>query len=387
MGHPATEPVSDSAYWVEVVSSAADLLTHQTQWKKLAYCALTPNPFYEPDSLLAAIEAFGGSVEFKFLFVYMRTPTQGSTSQRLAIGFFPLSIERGFRGYPAAKLALWYHDHVSLTTPLLHPEQATRAWSMLFAWMETQSAATILESQLLLAEGPTYHALLDAMRAHRCISHSVEHYARAALVLKQCTGNDYIGRQLASKKHKELRRLQRRLGEQGTLRFKQLQANQDCAYWIDQFLALEAKSWKGKEQTAMRFTAREASYFRTICMRAYQQNRLQMLALCLDGEPLAMKCNLSAGMGLFALKIAYDKQWAKFSPGVLLELENIRLQHSEASHRWMDSCAQPDHPMIDHLWGERRVIQHLLITPQRRLGIVHLGVITLLRNIKRLFRG
>ena len=102
---------------------------------------------------------------------------------------------------------------------------------------------------------------------------------------------------------------------------------------------------------------------------------------------MAMKCSLSAGKGLFALKIAYDEQWAKYSPGVLLELENIRVQHFEARHKWMDSCAQPDHPMINHLWGERRLIQHLLITPQRRMGIAHLGVISLFRNIKRLLRG
>ena len=284
MGHAAAELLSEESYWVEVVSSVPDLLAHHTQWKNLAYCALTPNPFYEPENLLAAIEAFGEAVDFKFVFVYKRTPVQDSVSQRLAIGFFPLSNERGFRGYPAAKLALWCHDHVSLTTPLLHPEQATRAWSMLFAWMETQSNPAILESQLLLAEGASYQALLEATRIHRCISHSVEHYPRAALAITDCTGDDYIGRQLSGKKNKELRRLKRRLSEQGTLGFEQLQADQDCAPWIDQFLVLEAQSWKGTQQTAMQFAAQESTYFKTICLHAHQQNRLQLLALCLDGK-------------------------------------------------------------------------------------------------------
>ena len=49
-----------------------------------------------------------------------------------------------------------------------------------------------------------------------------------------------------------------------------------------------------------------------------------MLALRLDGAPIAMKFNVEAGDGAFALKVAFDEAYARFSPGVALEIESIR---------------------------------------------------------------
>lgn len=48
---------------------------------------------------------------------------------------------------------------------------------------------------------------------------------------------------------------------------------------------------------------------------------------------------------------------ARFSPGVLIELDNLRhVLDGPDGPDWMDSCAAPDHPMIDSLWAERRTI-------------------------------
>ena len=38
---------------------------------------------------------------------------------------------------------------------------------------------------------------------------------------------------------------------------------------------------------------------------------------------------------------------------MLIQLDNLQLM-SRPDIDWMDSCAAPDHPMIDSLWGERR---------------------------------
>ena len=57
----------------------------------------------------------------------------------------------------------------------------------------------------------------------------------------------------------------------------------------------------------------------------------------------------------FSYKTAYDERLARFSPGVLLQRENLALL-SRDDIDWCDSCASADHPMIDHLWRERRAI-------------------------------
>jgi hypothetical protein len=68
-----------------------------------------------------------------------------------------------------------------------------------------------------------------------------------------------------------------------------------------------------------------------------------------------MLATLLSGDGALSFKTAFDEAYARFSPGVLLQLENLALLDDPAL-AWCDSCAAADHPMIDSLWRERRPI-------------------------------
>ena len=48
---------------------------------------------------------------------------------------------------------------------------------------------------------------------------------------------------------------------------------------------------------------------------------------------------------------ASTSDYARFSPGVLIQLENLKIL-DRGDVAWMDSCAVQDHPMIDSLWTE-----------------------------------
>jgi hypothetical protein len=61
--------------------------------------------------------------------------------------------------------------------------------------------------------------------------------------------------------------------------------------------------------------------------------------------------------GAFSYKTAFDEAYARFSPGVLLQCENLALLERPGI-AWTDSCAAADHPMIDHIWRERLAIAH-----------------------------
>ena len=54
--------------------------------------------------------------------------------------------------------------------------------------------------------------------------------------------------------------------------------------------------------------------------------------------------------------LAFDEALGRFSPGVLIEIANLHAVQDDPAIGWMDSCAAPDHPMIDSLWAERRTI-------------------------------
>jgi hypothetical protein len=78
-----------------------------------------------------------------------------------------------------------------------------------------------------------------------------------------------------------------------------------------------------------------------------------MRSLDLDGRPLAMLINFLCPPGGFSFKTAFDEDYARFSPGVLLQQANLDLL-GDARIDWVDSCAAPGHPMIDSVWRERR---------------------------------
>ena len=60
-------------------------------------------------------------------------------------------------------------------------------------------------------------------------------------------------------------------------------------------------------------------------------------------------------------KIAYDESHARASPGVQLVLHMTQELLGEPGLASVDSCAQPDHPMIDRLWRERLPIADRLV--------------------------
>ena len=111
-----------------------------------------------------------------------------------------------------------------------------------------------------------------------------------------------------------------------------------------------------------------------------------MLGLHLNGRPIAMKCNFLASPGAFAFKIAFDESLSRYSPGVLLELDNIEQLHQSGLVRWMDSCAMAGHPMIDRLWSERRTLQSLALSTGRLSGDLAVAVVPLLRVLRRRLR-
>ena len=65
--------------------------------------------------------------------------------------------------------------------------------------------------------------------------------------------------------------------------------------------------------------------------------------------------NLRSGEGVFSFKTAFDEAFSRFSPGVLLQIENYALL-DRPGLAWADSCAAPDHPMIDSLWTALLII-------------------------------
>lgn len=346
---PVGEPVARESSWLDWTGK--DRLD---QWQALANAASTPNPFFEHWYLLPALEAFDRRETGRLLVVEMAGEL---------VGLMPITSPRRYARWPIPHLATWLHPNAFLGAPLVRAGCELPFWKAVGKWADGKAGASqamFLHLAAMPLEQPLTQALFDLAGTDR---------RRAALVMREerallhspLSPELYLERALPGKKRKELRRQHARLAEQGALTFeREIGEHGDVAQWIEDFLALEARGWKGASGSAMASAPATASLFRTSLANAARLGKLERLALALDGRRIAMLANFLTPPGSFSYKTAFDEDFARYSPGVLLQRENLGLL-SRPEISWCDSCAAPDHPMIDSLWTERRPIGRISV--------------------------
>ena len=91
------------------------------------------------------------------------------------------------------------------------------------------------------------------------------------------------------------------------------------------------------------------------------EGKARVARLFLDARPIAAIIVLRSGATAWCWKIAYDESFARFSPGVQLLLDVTQDLLDDQSIARANSCADENHPMIDHVWRERLVLADRLI--------------------------
>jgi hypothetical protein len=252
--------------------------------------------------------------------------------------------------------------------PLLHSEDPVGCLAAFFDWFRREMpAGMLLRFPEVRLEGAFFPRLEEVLRRER-IDRYVDGMWHRAFFRPAADAESYLGGLGNAHHRKEWRRLERRLGERGRLTYDELTAGADPRPWLEAFMDLERASWKGREGTAFASKESHRAWLLEIGTEAAARKRLMMLALCVDGEPVALKLNLLCPGGGHTFKIAYDERLEKFSPGVLLELENLRRMHELPGLAWMDSLAAPGHTMMERVWSGRAAFASLLVAPGRGLG-------------------
>lgn len=310
-----------------------------------------PNPFFESWYLLASLEALDPAERVHLL----RVQADGAL-----LGLLPVNRSRRYYGRPVPHMANWLHANCFLGTPLVACGMEDDFWRSMLQWADSNAgAALFLHLGGLPVDGPMFRSLRDVLNEEGRPAALVHREDRAMLCSKLSPA-EYLDQSLSPKKRKELRRQFNRLSDEGTVRFSRQTDGEGVEQWLDDFLALEAAGWKGTAGSAMASDAGTSRLFRKALSEAAQRGKLERLSLTLDGSPVAMLVNFIAPPGVFSYKTAFDERYARFSPGVLLQQENlVHLGCDDIA--WCDSCATPDHPMIDHIWRERRTIARINI--------------------------
>jgi hypothetical protein len=245
--------------------------------------------------------------------------------------------------------------------PLVEREAAE---PIVAAWLAHLAADPALPGLVLLPflteDGP-FAAALEAIlrRAQMPFADFDRH--RRALLAPEGERSRYVERALGKHRHKELRRHWRRLSETGAVLFTAATEPAALAAAIEDFFTLEASGWKGRAGTAAAQHEDLRRFMRTAVHALAADGKAAIDRILLDGRTIAATITLRSGRCAWFWKIAYDEEFARFSPGVMLSaVLTSELAEDPAIVR-TDSCATADHPMIDHLWRERLALANRLI--------------------------
>jgi GNAT acetyltransferase-like protein len=373
---PAPGPV-DEAPRIVVARTFDELREHRLALGDLAAHSLECNVFYESILAEPAVRSFGAGRRLELVFVYRADPGAPQRPPRL-FGFFPFERTARYRGLPIPALVSFKHLHCFLGTPLVRREGASQTIGTVFDWLGGESGSTLVELRSIASEGPVHQLLVAELHARRR-PFWLGDWSTRALFEPADDAERYLHGAVSGLALKEVRRKERRLRERGRLVFKELEAGEDAGPWLREFLRLEASGWKGRERSALACNEPERNFFVSAATAAHGLGRLMLLGLFLDDRPLALKCNFLTGDGGFAFKIAFDETYRAFSPGFLLEVENVRRLHRRAGLRWMDSCADAEHAMINRLWPARRTMATVLFATGRAPGDLLVSLMPLLR--------
>lgn len=331
----------------------AGLASIAPEWRGLAARALVPNVFYEPAFALAAQPVFGRNVSATLVW------SRGAT--RRLLGLFPSQTERYRYGLPWPIVVGWINPYAPLGVPLVDREAAE---TVLGAWLEhiASHRPRLLLLPMFPQEGEFARGL-DAALARRGGASVAFAVHERALLAPAGDRASYIEQALPRKKLKELGRQMRRLGDDGAVAWDIARDPAAIGAALADFLALEEAGWKGRAGTAAARSPSLRAFLEASVSALAREGKTEILRLMLAGRAIAALIVLRSGDTAWCWKIAYDEQHARASPGVQLMLQATKALLAEPGLSHIDSCAAPDHPMIDHIWRERLPLADRLVRP------------------------
>jgi hypothetical protein len=343
----AAEPLAGSIACVPWRTMTAP--EHVAGWDRLAGQVAEPNPFFESWYLLPSLRHLDSPADI----------LRFDLGSQLA-GLLPIERPARYYRYPFPNLTNWQHPNMFCGAPLVARGAEVAFWRALLGWADRHAgAALFLHLRDLPLTGPL-HAGLEQVLAEQRRQAEVVHREYRALLASDLSAEAYWEASLSGKKRKELRRQANRLADEGTVSLTRSTDGEGIAAWCQDFLRVEQAGWKGQAGSALACHPATAAVFCESLAGAASRGRLERLTLSLDDRPIAMLASFLTPPGAFSFKTAFDERFAKYSPGVLLQQANLTILDNPRI-AWTDSCAAADHPMIDHIWRERRSIGRISI--------------------------
>lgn len=322
----------------------------------LARRAVEPNVFFNPRFLAPAMPRLE---DREVRLAVIRDGTEYKSRLRLLV---PFSVERAPVPIGVPIMRTWASPFGPLGTPLLDRDDPIGVLEDFFSMLARPHLRLpkIFVLPQMRLDGPVAN-LLRAMSESNGLPLIVTDRVERAFLQSDLDGEAYLKQSLRPHHLREFRRLKRRLAEHGTLEHRVARTADEIRLGVEDFLTLEAAGWKGRERTAMAVDRFRAAFAREALYRMAEQDLCRVHELVLDGKPIACLIVLVESGVAYTWKTAYDERFAQYSPGTLLMIEVTQQHLDDPNIDLTDSCAVPDHPVMNRLWAERRPIGTMVV--------------------------
>lgn len=248
------------------------------------------------------------------------------------------------------------------SAPVLDRKRAADiALALLRTIIDATDLPKVLKLPLLPMSGGVFAALETALGAPGSIIATFERWQRPMLIPEPGDDAERYLRRALGQGYKKRMQQHRQLEKAGTLAY-QRQRGADAIIALEEFLRLEAAGWKGRGGTALASLPQHSAYVREIVRNFTAVDAVRIDLLRLDDQPIAGGLLLDFADQSHFLKIAYDEDKARLSPGRALAIEMLRADFAAGRPFRLDSGAGDRVDPSAYPWGERQEMANAIVT-------------------------
>ncbi|SES35033.1 GNAT family N-acetyltransferase [Rhizobium sp. NFR03] len=286
---------------------------------------------------------------------------RSETRSRLRF-LMPFSVERPGFAIGSPIIRAWSNPFGPLGTPLLDTEEAAETLDNLFDALANPDAGLppILVLPDVRLKGPLAR-LARAVAISRNLPLTVTDTFSRPVLDSLLDGDTYLRGAISPAHLRELRRQWTLLSRLGTVTHSVARQPEDVRLRMEEFLALEASGWKGRQRTAIVMDRYRAAFAREAITNLAEADAVRIHTIDLDGVAIASMVVFMMGGEAYTWKTGYDETYARYSPGKLLLRELTEWHLDDPNILKSDSCAVPDHPIMSRFWEEREDMGTLVI--------------------------
>lgn len=149
--------------------------------------------------------------------------------------------------------------------------------------------------------------------------------ASAAYVVSRGGWKEYFW-SISAQRRYDYQRKRKRMEQAGqvAVRIERPDSRDDLPHMLQEVFRIEGAGWKGRSGSALRSNERVRKFITRYSELACDRGSLRVCFLEVKGIPIATILGIEQGHRFWVLKIGYDEQWARCSPGIQLTMETIR---------------------------------------------------------------